>query len=192
MRRLLDVTAAALGLLLLSPLLGAVALAVRLSSPGSILFRAKRVGKGGVPFLLLKFRTMRDGEGGPAITASGDRRVTPVGRLLRKAKLDELPQLLNVLRGEMSLMGPRPEDPRYVAMYTAAQRRILEVLPGITSAASLRFRHEEQLLTGPGWERKYIEEVMPEKLSIDLAWLERRTLLSDLRLLAQTLLAVLR
>jgi len=129
---------------------------------------------------------------GPGITATGDSRVTPVGRFLRRTKIDELPQLINVLRGDMSLVGPRPEDPRYVARYTPEQRRVLAVRPGITSAASLTYRHEEQLLSGEDWETVYRTQVMPEKLAIDLAYLQRRTLWSDLVLVFRTVVAMMR
>ena len=125
---------------------------------------------------------------GPGITTGGDQRVTRLGAFLRRTKLDELPQLWNVLKGEMSLVGPRPEDPRYVALYTPEQRAILRVRPGITSAASLTYRHEEQVLAGPDWEEIYCTKVMPTKIAIDLAYLARRTLWTDLKLIFQTIL----
>ncbi len=127
---------------------------------------------------------------GPAVTASGDRRVTSIGKFLRRTKLDELPQLLNVLKGEMSLVGPRPEDPRYVAIYTPAQRQILDFRPGITSAASLAYRHEEQMLTGDDWETVYRTQIMPEKIAIDLAYMASATVMTDLKLIFQTILAM--
>lgn len=193
-RRLLDVVAAAAGLILLSPLLLALALAIKLDSSGPVFYSARRVGRYGREFRLYKFRSMvADADRhGPAITAAGDRRITRVGRFLRRTKLDELPQLINVLKGEMSLVGPRPEDPRYVALYTSEQRQVLEARPGITSAASLAFRHEEQLLAGPDWETRYREHVLPTKLTIDLDYLAQRTLASDLRLVMQTILAMFR
>jgi lipopolysaccharide/colanic/teichoic acid biosynthesis glycosyltransferase len=129
---------------------------------------------------------------GPGITSASDQRVTRMGRFLRRTKLDELPQLLNVLRGDMNFVGPRPEDPRYVALYTAEQQQILAVRPGITSAASLAFCHEEQLLTGHDWETIYRTQVMPDKLAIDLAYLQQRTLFSDLRLITRTITAMAR
>ncbi|HEV2718526.1 MAG TPA: sugar transferase [Thermoanaerobaculia bacterium] len=192
MRRLLDVAASAAGLLLLSPLLLVVAAAVKLSSPGPALHRGERVGRGGKLFTLYKFRSMRLGPAGPAVTAANDPRVTPVGRLLRRTKLDELPQLINVLRGDMSLVGPRPEALRYVALYDDEQRRILSVRPGMTSPASLLYRREEEQLVGEQWERHYIETIMPAKLRIDLEYLARRTVVSDLRVIAGTLAALLR
>jgi len=129
---------------------------------------------------------------GPGITATGDSRVTRVGYFLRRTKLDEFPQLINVLRGDMSLVGPRPEDPRYVALYTVEQRRVLSVRPGITSLASVRFRHEETMLQGEDWERVYREEVLPAKLQIELEYLEHRSVWRDLGIIAQTILALVR
>lgn len=185
-------TTAGLGLILLSPLFLLVALAIRLDTPGPVFFRARRIGQGGAPFSLYKFRSMVSGadKRGPGITATGDPRITRVGRFLRRTKIDELPQLINVFKGDMSLVGPRPEDPRYVALYTPEQRRVLEARPGITSAASLAYRHEEQMLCGEDWETIYRTRVLPDKLAIDLAYLERRTLGSDLKLVLRTIRAV--
>lgn len=193
-QRLFDLLLAAPALLLLAPLFGLLALWVSWDSRGPAFYRAVRVGKDGVLFHLYKFRSMRvdAAQTGPGVTTHGDRRVTRVGAFLRRTKLDELPQLLNVVRGEMSLVGPRPEDPRYVALYTPAQRTILAVRPGITSAASLAYRHEEQLLSGANWEQVYINEVLPAKLAIDLAYLERRTLCSDIALILSTVGAMIR
>jgi lipopolysaccharide/colanic/teichoic acid biosynthesis glycosyltransferase len=184
-----DVAASAAGLIVLSPLFIAISLAVRLNDGGPVFYRARRVGRGGRLFRLYKFRTMRidADKQGPGITASGDTRITRIGRWLRRTKLDELPQLLNVLLGDMSLVGPRPEDPRYVVLYTPEQRQVLSVRPGITSAASLAYRNEEQLLTGPNWEQVYREEVMPAKLAIDLEYLAQRTLLTDIKLILRTI-----
>lgn len=192
--RLLDIGAAALGLALLSPLFLLVGLWIKLDSPGPVFYRAARVGRNGAPFRLYKFRSMVAGADrqGPGITATGDARVTRVGRFLRSTKLDELPQLINVLKGEMSLVGPRPEDPRYVALYTPEQCCVLAVRPGITSAASLAFRHEEQLLAGEDWETLYREQVLPAKLAIDLDYQDRRKLWSDLALILRTIAAMIR
>ncbi|MFZ1405869.1 MAG: sugar transferase [Anaerolineae bacterium] len=166
----MSVVAAAVGLMLLSPLFCWIALWIKLTSPGPVFYRAVRVGQDGRPFRLYKFRSMIVGTDrqGPGITATGDPRITRVGRFLRRAKLDELPQLINVLLGDMSLVGPRPEDPRYVAFYTPEQRRVLSVRPGITSPASLAYRHEEQLLAGEDWETHYRTRVLPDKLALDL------------------------
>lgn len=190
----LDVIGAFLGLTLLSPVMLGLAAAIKLDSRGPVFYRARRVGKGGIPFRLYKFRSMvADADKhGPGITSAGDMRVTRIGRFLRASKLDELPQLLNVLRGEMSLVGPRPEDPRYVALYTEAQREVLQARPGITSAASLKFRREETMLQGDDWEKLYREQVLPAKLAIDLDYLRHRSLRSDICLILQTILAVFR
>ena len=190
--RIFDIIASLLALALFSPLFALIAAAIRLTSPGTVFYRAQRAGLKGTLFTLYKFRSMVINAQaiGPGITARGDRRVTAVGRVLRRTKLDELPQLINVLRGDMSLVGPRPEDPRYVALYTPEQRRVLSVRPGITSAASLRYRHEEQLLSGPDWEQVYCTKVMPSKLQIDLAYLEHRSLFSDIGLVLHTLVAL--
>jgi lipopolysaccharide/colanic/teichoic acid biosynthesis glycosyltransferase len=190
--RAIDILAVFIGLLLLFALFIAVAIAIKLDSPGPVFYRARRIGKDGVPFRLFKFRSMivNAERQGPGITAAGDTRITRVGRFLRRTKLDELPQLINVLKGEMSLVGPRPEDPRYVTLYTPEQRRVLAVRPGITSAASLTYRHEEQALSGDDWETVYRTKVLPDKLAIDLVYLERRTLGSDLKLIFRTIAAV--
>jgi len=193
-RRWLDVAASLVGLAVLSPLLIGIGLWIKIDSPGPVFYRATRVCKDGQLFRLYKFRSMVAGadKQGPGITATGDARVTRAGRFLRRSKLDELPQLINVLKGEMSLVGPRPEDPRYVALYTPEQRRVLAVRPGITSAASLVYRQEEQLLAGPDWETVYREQVLPAKLAIDLDYLARRSLWSDLGLIVRTIGSMLR
>jgi lipopolysaccharide/colanic/teichoic acid biosynthesis glycosyltransferase len=194
MKRILDFVVTALGLIVASPLLLLLCLLIKLSDDGPIFYRAQRIGKGGVPFSAYKFRTMVvDADKlGPAVTASGDSRVTPIGAFLRRTKLDELPQLLNVLSGEMSLVGPRPEDSRYVALYTPVQRQILAFVPGITSAASLAYRHEEQMLTGADWETVYQQQVMPEKIAIDLAYMASANVITDLKLIFQTIFAMAR
>ena len=193
-RRLLDLFASLIGLILLLPLSALIAVAIKLDSPGPVLFRGQRVGRDGFQFAIYKFRTMVTDadQQGPGITVSGDPRITRVGRLLRRSKLDELPQLINVLKGEMSLVGPRPEDPRYVMLYTPEQRRVLSVRPGLTSPASLIFRHEEELLGGEDWESTYLQKVLPAKLRIELEYLERRSVWRDLTVVAQTVLALAR
>ena len=190
LRRLLDLAAALAGLILLSPLMLAIAVAVRLASPGPIIHRSRRTGQGGREFPLLKFRTMIVGadRAGPGITLDQDPRVTRLGRWLRSHRLDELPQLWNVLVGDMSLVGPRPEDPRYVAHYTPEQQAVLQVQPGITGPAQIAFRNEaERLRHAADPEATYIRDIMPAKLSIDLAYLARRTVWTDLALLFNTL-----
>ena len=193
-KRIVDVVMAGLGLACLSPLFLGIAVLIRVSSPGPVFHRAARVGKDGKIFRLYKFRSMvvNAAKVGPGITCAGDPRVTPLGRWLRRLKLDELPQLINVLCGEMSFVGPRPEDPRYVAQYTAEQQQVLRVRPGITSAASAHYPHEEQLLTGVDWESTYRRIILPAKLQIELDYLRRRTLWSDFLVIGQTLQVLLR
>jgi lipopolysaccharide/colanic/teichoic acid biosynthesis glycosyltransferase len=186
MLRAFDVAVSLAALVFLSPLFAIVAAAVKLSSPDPVFYRGPRIGRFGAEFAILKFRTMRSGAAGPSITRAGDPRVTSVGRFLRRWKLDELPQFVNVLRGEMSLVGPRPEAPEYVRLYSEEERNVLRVRPGITSPASLRYRDEESLLTGDAWRDEYVNRIMRDKLRMDLDWLDRRTFASDLRLLART------
>jgi len=191
MKRAFDLTIAALGLALTSPVVAVAAVAVKLDSPGPAFFSGRRTGKGGREFRIHKLRSMHAATGA-AVTAGDDPRITRVGRFLRRTKIDELPQLLNVVKGEMSLVGPRPEDPTYVERYTAEQRRLLSVRPGITSPASLAFMDEEAQLRGGSPENLYLTEVMPKKLALELAYLDRATFGSDLRVLLQTAGAVLR
>jgi lipopolysaccharide/colanic/teichoic acid biosynthesis glycosyltransferase len=190
MRRALDFVFAILGLALLAPLFAVIATAIKLGDRGPVFFSQVRVGRRGRPFRVHKFRTMiphAESQGMP-LTVGGDRRITAVGRWLRGTKLDELPQLWNVMKGEMSFVGPRPEVPRYVAFYTLEQRRVLEVRPGITDPASLQFIDEASVLTRcSNPEAAYIKLVMPHKLAINLNYLRRRTLASDLFVVMATL-----
>jgi FlaA1/EpsC-like NDP-sugar epimerase/lipopolysaccharide/colanic/teichoic acid biosynthesis glycosyltransferase len=189
-----DVVAAVLGLLLASPVLLICGLAIKLDDRGPVLYRSTRVGQGGRQFRLLKLRSMRpdQGEGPSRLTVADDPRVTRVGRILRKSKLDELPQLINVLKGDMSLVGPRPEDPHYVADYTPSHRRVLAVKPGITSPASITFRHEEALLLGAGAEKEYIFSILPKKLEMDLEYVWSRSFSGDLKILFRTISSLFR
>lgn len=189
LKRLFDICASTAGLFFLSPLYIILGLAVKLSSPGPIFYQAARVGRHGNLFKLLKFRSMvaNADKLGPGVTGAGDSRITPIGRFLRNTKLDELPQLVNVLLGDMSIVGPRPEDPRYVALYTDDQRRVLDVRPGITSPASIAFRREEAMLTGDDWESYYIEHIIPAKLALDLPYAQNPTVIADVRLIFATL-----
>jgi lipopolysaccharide/colanic/teichoic acid biosynthesis glycosyltransferase len=194
LKRAFDATAAALGLVVLSPVLLLAAAAIRLTSPGPVLFRQERVGRDFRPFRICKFRTMRVGPP-PAVqvTAGDDPRITPVGRVLRRFKVDELPQLLNVLRGEMSLVGPRPEVPKYVQMFAKEYAAILRVRPGITDPASLLFRDEAALLgRSPDPERTYIEEVLPQKLRLAAEYVAGASFTGDLGLIFRTLFHVAR
>lgn len=187
----LDHVLAFLGLVALSPLFLLIALLVKASSAGPVLFRQERIGLRGRPFEILKFRTMigcADGEGFHLTRGADDPRVTPLGRALRRSKLDELPQLWNVLRGEMRLVGPRPEVPEYVSLYDEIQRAVLLVPPGITDPASIAFRDEGELLArAPDPERLYVEQILPRKLAINASYLESRTNWSDVGVILETL-----
>ena len=177
------------------PLMVAITLWVRLDSPGPVLFRQERVGRGGRLFRIHKFRTMRLHDGsGPQITASGDARITRAGRWLRRSKLDELPQLIDVLAGDMSLVGPRPEVPRYMALYPdEARRRILSVRPGITDRAAIGFRDEERLLAdSDNPERTYVEQIMPIKQRLYLDYVAHHSIGGDLRILLATVRSVIK
>ncbi len=194
-KRLFDILASGLGLLLLAPLLLAVALWIKWDSPGPVLFRQERVGRFGRPFFIHKFRSMRaDAPAlGPQITIGEDPRITRSGRFIRRSKIDELPQLWDVLRGAMSLVGPRPEVPRYVAMYPAELREIvLSVRPGITDPASLAFRDEsERLARASDPELTYVEQILPVKLGLSVDYVRNAGLLTDLKLIVRTLKAVI-
>jgi lipopolysaccharide/colanic/teichoic acid biosynthesis glycosyltransferase len=193
-KRWLDLAFASLGLVLLSPLLVAVAAAVRLTSPGPAFFRQKRTGQFGAPFLISKFRSMRGNSPakGALLTAAGDPRITPLGYWLRKSKVDELPQLLNVFTGHMSLVGPRPEVPEYTAKYTERQRRILLAKPGVTGPATNAHVNEEELLASqPDKEAFYLATVLPVKLETDLAYCENIRFAEDVKLILTAIRLVL-
>ena len=197
-KRLFDLIFAGAALLLFSPLLLGIALWIKLDSAGPVFFRQQRVGRFGVPFRIHKFRTMRHDATaharalGSLLTVGADPRITRAGRSLRAAKLDELPQLLDVLAGTMSLVGPRPEVPRYVAMYPAALRdKVLSVRPGITDPASIEYRDESALLAAAADpERMYVEQVMPAKLRRAVRYVDERSLLGDVRVIAATVRAL--
>ncbi len=191
-KRVLDIAASATGLVVFSPLLIGLSVAIKAHDGGPVLYASQRVGKHDRVFLLYKFRTMivDADKQGPGITTARDLRITNVGLWLRRFKLDELPQLWNVLKGEMSLVGPRPEDPRYVAHYTPVERQVLAVRPGITGTASLAYRREERLLHDADWESRYLNEIMPAKLALELDYLRRRTLWTDVGLILRTFVAL--
>lgn len=189
-KRLFDVLLGALGLAAVLPVLLVCAVAICLESKGPALFRQLRVGRNGKVFEILKLRTMVDGADrkGAKLTVSGDKRITRVGKWLRKTKIDELPQLLNVLRGEMSLVGPRPEFPEYVSTYNREQRLVLELKPGITGRASLAFIQEEKILASRSeTEHFYLTVVMPQKLDYDLLYCVNVSLKEDLKVILLTL-----
>lgn len=191
--RPVEAALAGLGLFLCSPALAVVALGVRVTSRGPVLFRQQRVGRSGIAFTLLKFRSMRANQGALQVTAAGDPRVTPLGRWLRKFKLDELPELWNVVRGDMSLVGPRPEVPRYVDLANPLWRDVLRGRPGLTDPITLRLRNEEELMaSAPGdRERFYLDTLQPYKLAGYLEYLRRRSFMSDVGVILRTALAVI-
>lgn len=195
-KRAFDVAVSAAGLVVTAPVQAAVAVAVKADSPGPVLFRQRRVGLHGKDFEILKFRSMAQiapGERRAAVSATGDARITRVGRWLRRSKLDELPQLFNVLRGDMSLVGPRPEVPQYVAAWNPAHREvILRMRPGITDPASIEFRNESDLLAAHNDpEAYYVAELLPRKTARYVEYVRGASFAGDLRVIAGTLRAVL-
>jgi lipopolysaccharide/colanic/teichoic acid biosynthesis glycosyltransferase len=190
MRRAVDVVVSLSLLIVFSPVLAIIAAAVRLSSPGPVFYGAERVGQGGKLFKMLKFRTMVVGADkmGPGITVQDDPRVTRIGHFLRATKFDELPQFLNVLTSEMTLIGPRAESPQFVAHYTPRQRRLLDVPPGVTGPGQLRYTTEQQEQVGDlaSAEDVYVKELLAAKLDRDLEYLERRGFVEDVKILAET------
>ena len=193
-KRFFDVVSASCGVLLLTPLLLLIAFAVRLDSSGPAIFRQTRVGRHGRAFELFKFRSMRSTSEsvGPLITSKGDVRITRVGALLRATKLDELPQLWNVMRGDMSLVGPRPEVPRYVALYPANMRDlVLSVRPGITDQAAIEFRNESELLAAAADpEVYYVTQILPRKLELYAQYAQRHSVVGDIRIILRTILHI--
>ena len=195
MKRTFDIIVAAIGLVVLMPLLALVALVIKLDSHGPILFKQERIGKGFRPFLIYKFRTMvKDAPalGGP-ITFGDDSRITRAGRILRKVKLDELPQLLNVLKGEMSLVGPRPEVPRYVEAFHRDYEHILKVRPGLTDLASLKYSDEAAILgQSENPEGDYVGRLLPDKIQLAKEYIRRSSFLFDMRLIVETAIKLFR
>ncbi len=189
-KRVFDIILSALGLILLSPLFLVLAIAIATDSPGGIFYRQTRVGKNGHPFRIFKFRSMRSGSDkkGQLTVGSTDQRITRTGRFIRKHKLDEFPQLINVLKGDMSLVGPRPEVPKYVAMYNDEQKKVLSVRPGITDYASIEYANENDLLSSSSNpEKTYIDEVMPAKLALNKKYISEAGLGTDIKLIFRTL-----
>lgn len=195
MKRLFDIIASGLGLIVLSPLFAILAVWIKCDSKGPVFYRQTRVGRNNRDFRLYKFRSMRpDSDKFGLITVGGhDPRVTRSGYYIRKYKLDEFPQLINVFIGDMSLVGPRPEVRKYVDMYTPEQMRVLSVRPGITSLASIRYRNENDILAAAeDPDRCYIEQVMPDKLAIDLEYVERANLWNDIKLIFSTIASIIK
>lgn len=194
-KRLFDALASAAGLVVVSPILAAAVLAVKLDSSGPAFFGHERIGRAGKKFKVWKLRTMvqRAEELGPQVTAGGDSRITRVGRVLRKTKIDELPQLINVLKGDMSLVGPRPEVERYVNHFADDYREILKIRPGITDEASIEYRDEEAVLSAASDpEREYIEVVAPRKIALYKRYVKEMSLSKDLFILFRTIWKVIR
>jgi lipopolysaccharide/colanic/teichoic acid biosynthesis glycosyltransferase len=192
-KRLLDIIVALIGLIALAPLFVALGILIKLDSPGPVFFKGERIGQYGRRFYIRKFRSMVPNAAklGMAITAQDDRRITRVGRFLRKTKLDELPSLVNVLKGEMSLVGPRPESPSWVERYTPQQRAVLTIKPGITGLAQIKYRNEEKLLSTANIETDY-PRIMNDKLSMDLQYLANHSFSWDVHILLETAVAILR
>lgn len=193
-KRIFDFLASLVGIIVISPILLVVAISIKIDSKGNVFFLQKRIGKNGVPFYIYKFRTMvSDAEKlGKQITVGKDNRITKVGAFLRKYKIDELPQLFNVLNGDMSLVGPRPEVPKYVELYTEEEKRVLEVRPGITDLASLRYRDENDILgkvDNP--EEYYINVIMKDKLKLNLEYIKKSNLIFDVSLILKTIIKCL-
>lgn len=192
-KRLLDITVALIGLVVLAPLFVVIGISIKLDSPGPVFFKGERIGQYGRRFYILKFRSMVPDASrlGTAITSRDDPRITRVGGFLRKTKLDELPSLVNVLKGEMSLVGPRPESPSWVDRYTPQQRAVLNIKPGITGLAQIKYRNEEGLLSTASIDTEY-PRIMNDKLSIDLRYLEHHSFLTDISILLETAVALFR
>ncbi|MPL97446.1 UDP-N-acetylgalactosamine-undecaprenyl-phosphate N-acetylgalactosaminephosphotransferase [bioreactor metagenome] len=194
LKRLMDILASGLGLIFLSPILIIICILIKASSEGPIFFKQVRVGKNMKNFEILKFRTMVPNAEklGKQITIGEDKRITSVGKVLRKYKLDELPQLFNVFKGDMSLVGPRPEVPKYVKLYSEEQRKVLDVKPGITDLASLRYKDENDILgkvDNP--EEYYITVIMKDKLELNLEYIEKNNILIDIYLIIKTIIKCL-
>ena len=189
MKRFFDFFAVSITIIVLSPILIVIALLVKVTDNGPVLFCQERIGTDFHPFALYKFRTMRIGStsAGPSVTIKGDSRITPIGRFLRKAKLDELPQLFNVFKGDMSLVGPRPEVAQYVEMFNEEYKTVLSVRPGITDYAAIEYRNEEDVLaryTNP--QDAYTKEILPAKIALYKKYISEQSFMTDLRILIGT------
>lgn len=195
LKRAMDIAISGCALAVIWPVLLLIALAIKIDDPGPVFYRQVRVGKDGKEFRIFKFRTMvvDADKKGLAITVGRDNRITRMGRILRKTKLDELTQLINVFIGEMSFVGPRPEVPKYVNMYTPYQRQVLLVRPGITDYASIAYRNENDMLEGAqDPERMYIDVIMPDKIELNMKYLREISPAADIRLILSTIIAVIR
>ena len=193
MKRLFDIISSGIGILILAPILTIIALIILISSKGGILYKQSRVGKNGIDFFILKFRTMLVDSDKKGLLTVGDRdpRVTKIGYYLRKSKLDELPQLFNVLIGQMSLVGPRPEVRKYVSLYSKEDMEVLTVKPGITDYASIHFRNENEILKGAkDPEKKYIDEIMPIKLNLNKKYISEKGFIKDIKIIFSTIASI--
>jgi len=193
LKRFFDILISLIAFILLSPLFLIITVIIKLTSPGPVFYKGKRVGKGGEIFLMHKFRSMitNADKVGSDLTKYGDNRITGIGKFLRKTKIDELPNLIDVLKGDMSLVGPRPESPSYTQYYNERQKKVLNVRPGITGLAQLQNRREElKLKDQPDPEKYYIHELMPKKLEIDLYYVENRNFMLDLKIILKTFLPI--
>jgi lipopolysaccharide/colanic/teichoic acid biosynthesis glycosyltransferase len=191
LKRAVDLAVALPLLILLSPLIALLAVAIKLESRGPVFYRCRRVGRGGSELWMVKFRKMHNGAGGPALAAAQDERFTRLGPFLARTKLDELPQLWNVVKGQMSLVGPRPEDPGFVDAYRDEYDEILEVLPGITGLSQLAFAQESEILDPDDRVGHYMHGILPQKIGIDRMYAARRSLWMDLKILWWTAVAVM-
>ncbi len=193
LKRIFDIVFSSIGLVVLSPMFAVIWIMIKLDSSGPVIFKQKRVGKDNQDFTLLKFRTMRQfsEQGGSLTIGMKDKRVTRLGHVLRKYKLDEFPQLFNVLRGEMTLVGPRPEVRKFVKFYNEDQKKVLSVKPGITDMASILYKNENELLGSvQDPEKFYIEKVMPEKIRYNLDYINERSVFKDFKVILKTLNAI--
>lgn len=186
-KRFFDFSAALLGLIILSPFLLLLCIIIRISTPGPCIFKQIRAGRYGKPFTIFKYRTMVLEHGGNTISVRGEERITPIGAILRKYKIDELPELWNVIRGDMSFVGPRPDMPEYIEKLVGEERKILELRPGITGTASLKYSNEEELLASMPDPRKFNDEVIwPDKKRINLDYYYKRNFLGDIGIILRT------
>lgn len=194
-KRFFDLFVSLIAIIVLSPFFILIALLIKIGSTGPVLFKQTRIGRNELPFEIYKFRTMVvDAEKlGTQITIGKDPRITKIGHFLRKTKLDELPQLFNVLKGEMSFVGPRPEVPKYTKLYSEQQRLVFTVRPGITDYASIKYRDENELLGNvENPEKVYIEEIMPDKLHLNIEYIQRRSLLEDIKIIFLTVMKIMK
>ncbi len=189
MKRIFDIFFSLIGILLLLPLFAVVAILIKIDSRGPVFFRQERVGRNFHPFNIHKFRTMvvDAANNGPQITVGGDKRVTKVGRFLRKYKIDEIPQLINVLIGEMSFVGPRPEVKKYVELYKSEYEKLLKIRPGITDPSSIKYSNEEGVLSlSINWEEEYVKRILPEKIKLSLDYADNYNIFNDIRTIFKT------